>query len=214
MMTILRASELKTLVEQLAADRWPSIARLALLAQCASYTGARLGEILAMSWRDLDFATGRWNLQRSFEMVDGKLVIRAGKTAAARRVLNLGPELIRLLSAHRTSQAERLLAQGRRASWVFDDGAGEPLRPNTISSHWGKAMRRLDFTPRIKFHALRHLYASYALNAGASLLDIQADLGHADKATTFLLYSHLLPNSGRTAAKVEAKLLGAGTPHD
>lgn len=118
---------------------------------------------------------------------------------------------------HRTSQAERLLARGRRTRWVFDDGTGEPLHPNTISSQWGKAMRRLDFTPRIKFHALRHLYASYALAAGASLLDVQADLGHAHKATAFFLYSHLLPNSGRTAAKVEAKLLeakllGPGSP--
>lgn len=212
-MTILSPSEFETLVDKLAADRRPSIARLAPLARCAAYTGARLGEILAMSWSDLDLAAGCWTLQRSFETVDDKLVIRAGKTAAARRVLNLGPALIRLLAAHRTSQAERLLAQGRRVSWVFDDGTGAPLSPNTISSQWGKAMRRLDFTPRIKFHALRHLYASYALKTGASLLDIQADLGHAHKATTYFLYSHLLPNSGHTAAKVEARLLGAGEPH-
>jgi integrase len=212
LMTILTEGEFTSLVEKLAADRRASIARLALPAQCAAFSGARLGEIAAMRWQDLDLAAGRWDLQHSFEVVGGELVLRPCKTEASRRQLNLGPALIALLTAHKTAQAERRLAQGHRveaSDWVFDDGRGAPLNPNTISSHWGKAMRRLNFSPRIKFHALRHLYASYALHGGRSLPEIKDELGHSLVQTTLTLYAHRLPNAGRVAATVEA-MLGVG----
>jgi integrase len=215
-MTILTRAEFARLIDALAADRRPSIARLALLAQCAAFSGARLGEILAMRWQDLDLAAGTWNLQHSFEAVDGELVLVPCKTDHSRRGLNLGATLIGLLTAHKVAQAERLLAQGHRvepSDWVFDDGTAgpgapvKPIKPNTISSDWGKAMRRLEFTPRIKFHALRHLYASYALDAARSLVEIKDDLGHSRVQTTLVLYGHRLRNSGGAAAAVETMLL-------
>jgi integrase len=227
LMTILTEAEFAALIPALRDDRRPTIARLALVAQCGAFSGAREAEILAMRWQDLDLATGRWDLQHSFEEVrekdlqpgdipvrtrgngHRKLVLRPCKTEASRRQLSLGPDLIALLTAHKRAQAERLLAQGHRvepSDWVFDDGPGLAIAPNTISSTWGKAMRRLNFTPRIKFHALRHLYASYALDEGRSLVEIKDDLGHSLVQTTLTLYSHRLPNTRGVAATVEARL--------
>jgi integrase len=225
--TILTADEFATRIDLLAADRRPAIRRLVLIAQTGAFTGARQAEVLAMRWQDLDLATGRWDLRHSFEQVretdllsgdipvrtrgngHRKLVLRPCKTEASRRQLNLGPHLIALLTAHKLAQAERLLAQGYRvgpADWVFDDGPGLAIAPNTISPTWGKAMRRLNFTPRIKFHELRHLYASYALAGGRSLAEIKDDLGHSLVQTTLTLYAHRLPNTRGAAATVEAML--------
>jgi integrase len=149
---------------------------------------------------------------------NGELVLVPCKTDHSRRGLNLGATLIGLLTAHKVAQAERLLAEGHRvepSDWVFHDGTDgpgapvKPIKPNTISSGWGKAMRRLEFTPRINFHELRHLYASYALAGGRSLVEIKDDLGHSRVQTTLVLYSHRLRNSGGAAATVETMLRGS-----
>jgi integrase len=214
-MTVLSAAQFAELVDGLAADPWPTMARLAPLANCAGYTGARLAEILAMQRGDLDLVNGRWRLQRSFEEVAGAIVARPCKTRSSRRTIHLGPAMVAFLTRHLAVQAERRLAQGHRVGpddVVFDDGTGRPIRPNRISADWGKAVKRLKFTPRINFHALRHFYASFAIAAGHSVLELSRDLGHSNVVITLSLYAHLMPNAGSSAAAVEALLAAGRSP--
>jgi integrase len=213
---IVPPSDFYSLLDRHAADRRPSMARLAPLAHCAGLTGARLAELLAMRWCDLDLAARVWRVERSWEQVGRELKIRACKNEASRRLLEFGPDLAAALQAYKTAQAARLLAQGRRVNAtdiVFDNGKGKAVRPNTASANWAKAMNRLGYTsPRIKFHSLRHLYASVALATGGknSLLPLQRHLGHSKASTTMDIYGHLLPSgeAGMVAA-VEA-VLGRG----
>jgi integrase len=215
-MVILTPAKLDELVPALAAHPWPMFQRLAPLAYCAAYTGARLAELLAMRWSDLDLAAGSWRVTRSFEQIGRELRIRPCKNASSRRVIGLGADLVAYLQHYRIEQAARLLAQGRRIGaddLVFDNGAGNPLLPNNVSSDWIKAMKRLDFQPRIRFHHLRHTHASLGIEARMNPLKLSRRLGHANTNITFGIYGHLFDNDDRDdAAAIEAILRRGKTP--
>jgi len=211
-MTILTAPQLAELLKKLTADTRLSMSRLMPLTFAAAHTGARLGELAAMRWQDIDFTAAEWNLQHSFEQIGRELAIRPCKNAASRRVISLAPGLVAFLKDYKTTQAIRLLAQGHRqvpSDLVFDNGRGAAVSPNTTSSNWSKALRRLSFEPQIKFHSLRHWHASVLIASRINILEISRRLGHANVNTTLTIYGHLMDRDDRAAAAaIDAKLAG------
>jgi integrase len=150
------------------------------LDQLASPTGMRLGEVVALGWVDL-------------HLDDEYLTVRRAKTAAGRRRVELDPGTIAALRAHRKRQAAERLAFG--AGWrdhglVFTRPGGEPLNPDAVRLAFKRRAARLGL-PVIRFHDLRHGWATLALEAGEHPKVVAEQLGHASVKVTLDTYSRV-----------------------
>lgn len=95
---------------------------------------------------------------------------------------------------------ERFLADGQnRDLYVCRNAAGKTVY--NYSHAWGKACVRAGI-PRFPFYALRHICATEALDRGADLMAVAANLGHASPKTTLEAYAHAMPKGQRAAAEV------------
>ena len=143
----------------------PRRSRLAL--QTLAETGLRVGELSALEWRDVDVSGSR-------------VRVRHGKSAAARRWVAVPPDLMTLLTAS-TPPDDR--TPTRR---VFV-GAN----PDVLRTTMGRACQAAGialYSP----HDLRHRYASVQVARGVSLPMVAAHLGHASKAFTMDVYTHVI----------------------
>lgn len=168
--------ERRRLLDACRASSWPRLYALVLMALT---TGARKGELMGLTWADVDFERGVAHVQRT----------KNGDP----RVLPLVPAV----------QAELQRFVGAPAAMVFASPR-DPLRPFTFEPRFIDALRAArvrDFT----FHALRHSCASMLAQNGASLLEIGDVLGHRQMQMT-KRYSHLA--TGHKAALVN-RVLGA-----
>lgn len=96
---------------------------------------------------------------------------------------------------------------------IFTNEHGDPIRRNRFGEVWRKTVDEIDLAG-LRFHDLRHFYASLLIRHGESVKVVQARLGHASASETLDTYSHLWPdNEERTRAAVDG-VLGAVRPHD
>jgi integrase len=176
-------------------------------------TGLRRGEICGLKWADVDLATGHYSLKRAAKLVDGKVVIGNLKTKKSARTDVLPDFVTTILKTHREAQAERhtALGIGNRGTdgFVFDRVDGQPWNPNEMSRIFSRLVRRKKL-PAIRFHDLRHAYATLAFAAGASMKVVSESLGHSSIGITSEIYVHLLDDSKREkSAKLDAYLSSA-----
>jgi integrase len=138
----------------------------------------------------------------------GYLTVRQAKTAAGRRRVELDPATIAALRAHRKRQAAERLAFGAGYSdhgRVFTRPGGEPLNPDAVSIQFKRRAARLGLPP-IRFHDLRHGWATMALEAGEHPKVVAEQLGHASVRVTLDTYSHVTPGTQRAAVSRVAGL--------
>lgn len=178
----LDAEELAALVRA-AADRQD-----AALYLTAAMTGLRQGELLALRWRDIDFAGQRVQVRRSWSHVAG--AEKAPKSGRVRSV-PLVPELVPPLDG--LSQREHFTDPG---DLVFCSIVGEHVDHQALRRRYYAALDRAGLR-RIRFHDLRHVFGSTAVRA-FPLSDVQAMLGHAHVTTT-MRYVHHRPGADDAA---------------
>jgi integrase len=90
---------------------------------------------------------------------------------------------------------------------VFQNAHGEPLRRSNFWTEWRRATRNAGL-PDIRFHELRHYYASLLIRHGESVKTVQARLGHASASETLDTYSHLWPDSDERTRDAVDPVLG------
>ncbi len=172
-----------------------------LLFAVAIFTGLRRGELIALKWGDVDWQAGRLHVRRS--LWRGQYM--APKTRRAIRSVDLAPQVLAALrEARPLGSAESINEQ-----LIFSGSNGQPLQPdNLVKRHFIPTLVRARL-PRVRFHDLRHTYASLLIQAGEHPKAIQQALGHASIQTTLDRYGHLLPgafeHSGR---RIERTVLG------
>jgi integrase len=148
----------------------------------AGFSGLRRGEIFGLKWEDLDFKGNMINLQRQFQ--SGNIVQL--KTKESRSLIPIWPRLTRML-------AEWKLASGS-PEWVFPGREGKPAWGEGWCSHeWQIIKKRFALPARLRFHDLRHTYASILLSEGTAPGDVQKLLRHSSIRTTMDIYRHMLP---------------------
>lgn len=184
--------------------------RLAGLYVTALTTGARQGELLALRWEDVDLEGATMRIRHSLQRIDGRLSLKAPKTAQSRRTINLPPVTIEALRAHRARQAKEQLWAGSRwseAGFVFTTTIGTPLSGPRVTMLWHRFSREHGL-PIIRFHALRHSAASIHLAAGTPERVVSDLLGHS---TTRLLnvYQHVADGLRQEAADRMQSMLGS-----
>lgn len=187
--------------------------RLAALLAAAWQTGMRLGELLALTWGDVDFEAGTIRVHRNLaHLRGGRRIIQTPKTERGTRTIALTRTLAAELKTHRARQAEDRLKAG--AAWedgglVFCTRQGKGLSPRNVERLFCLLRDRAGL-PSYGFHSLRHTKATLAKLAGVDIAEIAADLGHTSPAFTAKTYAHVLPESQRAAAERFEALVRGG----
>lgn len=167
------------------------------LVTVAMGTGMRLGELLALRWTDATTPSIRVHASlRPVPRTDGKgyrLDIVEPKTRRSIRVLEPGPFVWDALDRQRRRQTVI-------TPYVFTTDAGEWLDPRNVTRSFQLRLRQAGL-PAMRFHDLRHAYATLSLAAGVPLRVVQEALGHTSIALTAAVYAHVLPELQRDAGK-------------
>jgi integrase len=165
---------------------------------CLARTGIRLGEAVALEWRDVDFAARVLLIRRSRR----KARVSEPKNGKARRV-DISPQLAAALHTLKSIQdTEAIVHGGPSPERVFSDHHGGSIQDDTFRQRvWAPLLKRAELRYR-KPHTLRHTYASMLIEAGEPLTYIQQQLGHHSPAFTLKVYGHLLPRVGRRGVDV------------
>jgi integrase len=141
-----------------------------------------------LRWEDVDLEGHRIFIRRA--LWRGKFV--TPKSRRSRRTIDLAPTV-------RTALGK--LASRFQGGLVFCGADGKPIDPdNFIHRDWLRVLRRAELR-RIRFHDLRHTYASLLIAQGAHPKYIQAQLGHASIQTTLDRYGHLMPDAHAAEAR-------------
>jgi len=143
-------------------------------------TGLRRGELLALQWDDLDFKTGTLTVNKQVYEVKGRLQVSVPKTRASIRRLVLPPGVVEVLRQYRETVDSR---------WMFPSPVKEdvPLTPGAVRRRLQIILERAG-CKRIRFHDLRHTFATLSLESGMDVKTLSAMLGHVSAATTLDIY--------------------------
>ena len=128
-----------------------------------------------------------------------EIVIRSPKSNTSQREIPLFNELWEGLMNYRSKQQEMLDACGvpfNDSTHIFCMPSGKVYDPRTYEDLFKRILKAADL-PNINFHALRHTFATRALEAGMDIKVLSSILGHAQASTTLNLYAHALPDHKR-----------------
>lgn len=198
---LLDESEAARLLEVTAGTEVEDVVWLAL------HSGARLGELLALRWRDLDFERGMMHVRRTLvepmlrpESADW-FTFKEPKNGNG-RALDLDARTMARLRKLRATQARERLAVAdvwRDFDLVFPTYCGEPQRPSAVSTRFRSLAETVELGD-VRFHDLRHGHASILLRQGTAPHVVQRRLGHSDPAFTLRVYAGVLPGQQKDAA--------------
>lgn len=163
----------------------------------AALTGLRQGEVLGLTWDCLDLKEGTLTVKHS--LYKGKPV--EPKTEKAKRTISLPSYLVSELRKH------KLQSKPNALNLVFTNSANNPINDrNLYKREFLPALERAGL-PRVRFHDLRHGYASYCLALGQDLASVSHRLGHASVTTTLSTYTHLVQKLQQEHAEEVANAL-------
>lgn len=168
----------------------------------AIFTGMRRGELLGLEWSDIDFKNSKIKVSKQIY----KGVKQATKTNKE-RIIDIPENLISILKEHKR---ERVIL----SKLVFHNKEGNPIHPyNMEHAYFHPLIRRcneiLDSENQIeklRFHDLRHTYATYLLSKGIPVKYVQEQLGHSTARMTLDTYASVMPSVKFGALDVLEKL--------
>ncbi|MEK4267027.1 site-specific integrase [Bacillus sp. FSL W8-0940] len=172
------------------------------------FTGMRKGELLALEWKDVDLIERTINIKQTLFFKDGKEIFQTTKKYHSKRVVSIDDHTAQILKKWRTQQKELLLSNGitSEAKYVLIRDDMRPLRlayPNDVLNR----MIAKNKLHRITVHGLRHSHASVLFEAGASLKEVQARLGHKEIQTTMNIYTHVTKTAKEKTAETFKKYM-------
>ena len=156
----------------------------------ALYAGLRRGELQALRWEDVDFATNTIRVERSWDAIAGPI---EPKSRSGRRRVPLSAVLRRQLAAHRLRQPRT------DQNLVFPSRSGRAFDPASISARAKTAWAKCGLAP-IGMHECRHTYAAFMIAAGVNAKALSTYMGHSSITVTLDRYGHLMPGNESEAA--------------
>ncbi len=191
-MTIFSRSEHQKFMEACADALHGNLYKLAIK------TGMRQGELLGLTWKNVDFERGEIRITQQIprHAENSKSFCFAPlKTKHSRRTIQIGSDLVELLKAH--YQARQLHKQLMGSRWkendlVFSSSIGTPLERRNMMRDFDAMLNRAGLQ-KIRFHDLRHNAASMMLAGNISIVSVSRYLGHSSPQVTLEVYAHLVP---------------------
>jgi integrase len=200
------AEELRTFLDHLAGHRWEA------LFVVASTTGLRRGELLGITWDDVDLDAGLIHVRHALSVVDGRAILKGTKTERP-RTLHVDARTVEVLREQERRQARWREDAG--SAWhnewdlVFTGEDGRYIPPDHLTAEFIKLVRAAP-VPRIRLHGLRHTHATLLLARGVPVKVVSERLGHSTVGMTLEVYAHCLPAMDRGAAESFAEILWSG----
>jgi integrase len=190
---ILKPHEIALFLEAVRQKKYQMLFKLAIM------SGARQGELLGLKWSDIDFDKNQIHIQRTFNM--GQWF--EPKTKTSKRRIDIGPRTMADLKKWRIACPPTSL------DLVFPNKAGKPIGKNELlKHHFNPALKRASL-PRMRFHDLRHTFASLLIEQGENTKYIQTQLGHSSPTVTLNVYAHLMNTENqKSASKLESTVFG------
>ena len=163
--------------------------------------GLRRGELLGLKWSDIDLEKGDLRVQRQIGRINGKIIEMPLKTKNAYRTLPLSADAIDVLKMQKCKVGN--------SEWVFPSPTGGPMSPDSVLHMLQMLQRVLKRAglPRIRFHDLRHTFATLALQNGVDIKTVSGMLGHFSAGFTLDTYAHVTTSAKREAAKTMGSIL-------
>ena len=182
----------------------------------ALFGGFRRGELLALTWDDVDFDTGTITINKSRARTQQGTVTKTTKNKTSDRAVVLPAECMELLHSHQIEQKKHRLAVGtywQDNNMIFTQDNGKPLGVGRPSKVFRKCIMRYNEShakklPEISLHGLRHTSATLLISGNLDVKTISARLGHANISTTLDIYSHALRKRDEEAALTLGEMLG------
>jgi integrase len=197
------SEDLRTFIEHVRDDRLQACFLL------AATTGMRRGELLGLRWEDVDLTAGVATVRQTVVLIRGRIAFSEPKTERSRRRIPLDSVTIRALKAHRSRQGEERLRWGtlwQDTGLVFTREDGSPIDPNWLSRRFSRQVKSAGL-PVIRFHALRHTWATLSLKAGVELWAVADLAGHSNVSVTDRFYRHAIPSKLREASEKVAGII-------
>ena len=185
-MRLLSRKELQKLLIQARAEGYYEVFLLELT------TGLRVGELMALQWNDLNFNTGELRIERQICQIKGELLIQPPKNKASIRTVILPPAVVAALRVYKQTVPSR---------WMFPSPKKEdaPIAPSVVSHRLAKILKHAG-CKKVRFHDLRHVFATNALEHGMDVKTLSTIIGHISSATTLNIYAHVTDDMQRQAA--------------
>jgi integrase len=170
----------------------------------AAFAGLRLGEVCGVQVGVIGFLTRTLDVRRQVQRAQGAAVEIRPPKYGSERTIHLPDRLVAVLARH-VEQLDDLSEE----RWLFpgEDG-GRPLHQNSAGYHWRRA-RAAAGLPIMRFHDLRHFYASGLIAAGCDVVTVQRALGHASATVTLNTYAHLWPSAEDRTRNAAAELMAS-----
>lgn len=175
-------------------------------------SGLRQGELLGLRWRDIDIASRSISVNRSLYKRGGKCQFLEPKTGHSRRRVAMTSKLAAFLGEYRLEREHLCHELGKTVTpddLVFATTEGKALDPSVVTHNFTKIMKRAGLE-HVRFHDLRHTFASLMLQRGANPKVISEALGHASVAFTLDIYSHIIEGMQEEAMALLDEVLPAG----
>lgn len=194
-------------------------------------TGCRQGELLALTWEDIDLKAGTLTVRHSLAQTKAGFVTKEPKTAASRRTLALPGFVVDAVTTLKAARAKAGLLGGP----VFCTRTGGYLCKKNVLRAFRGVVAKANATARsaaenasperppngpsercdevklipakVRFHDLRHTVASLLLSKGHSLKAVSQRLGHANPVMTLRVYAHTMPNDDANLADGLARMM-------
>ena len=182
---VLRPTEINSLLGATEDEKHHTLFMLAIM------SGSRQGELFGLKWSDILWKTNQIHIQRTYN--NGSWY--RPKSKASVRKIDLGPTVIKRLKKW------KLACPPTELDLVFPNQSGNPLdHGHVLRKFFRPALEKAEL-PRVRFHDLRHTYASLLINQGENVKYIQKQLGHSKPSVTMDIYAHLMNEENPEAAK-------------
>ena len=161
-------------------------------------TGLRRGELLGLKWEDIDLAQDSLRVQRQIARINGEVIEGPLKTKNAYRTLPLSADAVGVLQEQRK--------KGGSSPYVFPSPTGGPISPDSVLHMLHRVLKRAGLS-KVRFHDLRHTFATLALQNGVDIKTVSGMLGHYSAGFTLDTYTHVTTSAKKEAAYTMGSIL-------
>lgn len=172
-----------------------------------AYSGMRKGEMLALSWDNIDFNNNTISIKHSISVdINDKPVISTPKNKSSVRCISMDNETMHILKQWQITQRKELLQQGYKPHFVFnsvDNGILSASKPRK----WCKHVTNKYHLKSLRIHDFRHTHASILINSGVNIKAVSQRLGHSNIQTTLDIYTHVAKQQSKKTAITFAKII-------
>lgn len=159
-----------------------------------SYSGMRIGELLALKWSDIDFENNTININKTLTATRHNFKIGSPKTPNSYRTLSMDAKTMQVLKNWRFQQRRDLFKLGfnpfNQDQFVFSNSKNSFLNEVTVRG-WNIAVCKKNHLRCITLHGFRHTHASLLFQAHTPMEDVKERLGHSSITTTMNVYTHV-----------------------